>query len=235
MSLILHLVRRDAVLWGWTIAVWTAFGVCAMWVRISNHPESSSYFPLMTFLLTAQAIFACAMIAWIIQEDSVMDPFAFWRSRPIAPGALLTAKLALLGGLFVVAPLAAFMVVELLSAKQVGGIDTLFRMIVFLSAAVLAGAALAACTQNLGIYLLVAFSCVKMENNLTRWWREWAEVTPDRVRDLTGSHLVVAAIAVAVLSIAVLVIQYHRRRTIHAYGVIALTVVCSALIRTLCM
>lgn len=232
MKLVLHLIRRDAKLWGWTIALWAAFGVCAMVMEVSDPPETSPYFPLKAFSLTAQALLACALIAWIVQEDSARDPLAFWRSRPIHPGALLAAKLILLGSLFVITPAAALIVVRLISSGQIGGAGTFLNLGIFLSAAVLAGAALAACTKNLGQYLLIGVTCAVAQNHLSALIGVYANVGG---RNLADSRVVISALAIAVFSVVALLLQYHYRRTGYVFGVVALTVVGSALIRSFWM
>ena len=98
MSVILHVMRKDLRRLWLPLALLAACGLTALTLSgtgLSAHPELAR-----VLFFTAAFFFLLGMvtIGWLVQEDSARDTNAFWRSRPITPGCLITAKLALIGG-----------------------------------------------------------------------------------------------------------------------------------------
>ncbi len=228
MNLIIHLVRKDAILWGWTIALWAAFGACALVLEKAKLSADSPYLPLLIFSLTVLALLALVLIAWIIQEDSPCEATAFWRSRPVPPMTMLAAKILLLVGLFVVIPTLGVFVGSGISA---GFSDGFPKATGFLLCVVTASAALAACTRNVGEYILTgtiaAFLIISLEAFLEISWygRERTAFI------LVSSKIWVSTVLCGVFGLSILLVQYRLRRTFLSYGLIAILVISLALVR----
>ena len=106
MNLTAHIIRKDLVHYRWALLVW-GLSFLYLAVRPNLAPAGSvaaqDYFQVMA--LITFAVLCVALIAGFVQDDNPTDSSAHWRTRPISPIRLMSAKLLLLGALFVGLPL----------------------------------------------------------------------------------------------------------------------------------
>ncbi len=103
MSIVLHIIRKDLRHYWFLAALSVAFSLLATlgwyWAFIpALGGMTSSLFVGQISPMIVEFILSVA----IVQADPTVGDKAFWRTRPIPPGALLTAKLAFLFGVFAV-------------------------------------------------------------------------------------------------------------------------------------
>ncbi len=95
MDVILHLVRHDLRAHRHLILAWLALvvaqplvSVLPLWSALASTGPAVS-----VFLTATRLLLGAVALATIVQADSPLDDRAFWRTRPIAPGTMATAKL----------------------------------------------------------------------------------------------------------------------------------------------
>lgn len=113
MTLVRHLVATDVA------RAWPLLVLSAMWhaARLGLHeltPQMWARWPLQApFLdavwlpgLIADGVLCGLVIAVVVHGDPLVDPRAFWRTRPVGPGDLFLARLVTCGAVVVVVPTA---------------------------------------------------------------------------------------------------------------------------------
>jgi hypothetical protein len=112
MKLTWHIVKKDLrrlwmplALWALLVVAQVAVGMSLLWSDASADPV---WFDRMAdysrVLLGLDLLFAYVMIAALIHEDSLVGARVFWRTRPLAGGRLLGAKLLAAALMFGVLP-----------------------------------------------------------------------------------------------------------------------------------
>lgn len=108
MSMIRHIVGKDFALLRGRLALWAAFVAAkfalGFWLALRADVADADIGWLQgmvaMFVVTDVALtLVCTMV--LVQEDGVAGTHAFWRTRPIAGGRLLAAKVAAAGVLLV--------------------------------------------------------------------------------------------------------------------------------------
>ena len=207
MSVILHVMRKDLRRLWLPLALLAACGLTALTLSgtgLSAHPELAR-----VLFFTAAFFFLLGMvtIGWLVQEDSARDTNAFWRSRPITPGCLITAKLALIGG-------AVALSIALIHFAGGGLTSKEARMMVcILASTSLACVAVAAVTRNLGEYLLIGALFAVSSDAIAGLLRILFPSALPVTRTLNDSHSLISAAIWILLSAAALVAQYRIHRT----------------------
>jgi len=171
--------------------------------------------------------FSCVYLtASAIQEESLPGDNQYWLTRPFSRRGLLMAKVLLLA-VFASAPR---MVVQAV-ALRLNGVSplryasVLFATGVFSLAIGLAAAALAAVTENLMQFLWVLLPIAAVEIlSLMYGGREIGQNNVAWIRSSALGALIVAA------SIAILIVQYSRRKTFVSAGILAGTLAMAAMV-----
>lgn len=216
MNLIWQIIKKDLYQFRWSLVLWLACFAYIFFVQekasFSGNVNLKDYFRL-TSLLTI-AVISCAMLIGIIQQDHPTDNRAFWRTRPIAAGRLMVAKLGLVFAIFVGIPLLTVMaggwlqkLVLLQSFREYS------LMILTLSSIALTLAAAAACTSNVAYALLLWLGVIFGSGTLA----EIADrVSPKLTLGLSMRMNMQRSITLlafsAVISLAIILNQYLRRR-----------------------
>ncbi|HUR60505.1 MAG TPA: hypothetical protein VM029_22470 [Opitutaceae bacterium] len=127
MSLVGHMVRKDARRLAWPLAAWIALMVLPTIVfrfvmpTFAAHGEAGlreliTMMNIWVRLLTViQLVLGYVLVAALVLEDPLGNSDAFWPTRPIGSGRLLRAKLATAALLFFAVPVLALLPVWLAS------------------------------------------------------------------------------------------------------------------------
>jgi len=217
MSTIRHIIAKDLRHFRWTIVLWLA---CYAYIflfhaKSSVHPNVNllNYFWLTSLL--SVVVISLALLIGIIQQDHPTDTRAFWRTRPITPGRLLTAKLVLLFGLFVLIPLATVVVGGWMKEGLVR-LQTLreyWLVILVLSSVVLSLAAAASCTRKVPyaflLWVSVVFASGTSADLLSRFM---PKLSMQLSMEMNMTRVLSLLVFSALVSLVVILNQYLRRR-----------------------
>jgi len=235
MKLTWHLIVSDLRHFRWSIALWLG---CLAFVFLGQErvlpavagPELHDYVRLVTlFLLIGLAV---AVLMGVMQADPADDSRAFWRTRPIAPGRLVAAKLALLLGLFAGVPFLLVLgggwiqrVVLLHSWREY------LTMLLILGAVALAVMAAASCTRSIGHGVVLLVALVFASGTL-------ADFVSGRLPQLNlklglqanWSRVLALLVGSVAVSLAILLNQYLRRSRRWSIALLAAGAVLPALL-----
>jgi len=182
--------------------------------------ESPAGNPMQILLTWLRAVSCVYLAASAVQEERLPGHEQYWLTRPISRGRLLLAKvllLAVFAGLPWVAAQAAVLATHGVSPLR--HVALLGFIAVFSMGIALAAAALAAVTGSLMQFLWVLLPIAALEIlGLMRSGRDvdWGNVAWIRSSAL-GALVLLAAIAI-------LMVQYLRRKTVLSGGILAVTV-----------
>lgn len=131
MNLVLHLVRWDLrrfqiLLPLWLLLVAASAVLEGGWPALAVAMTARQTVGITGNLLAvAEVLFSIVLVALVVQEHPLVGTSAFWMTRPIPPRKLLAAKLILLGGAVIAAPVIAeivLMVAYEVPAAQIAGV-----------------------------------------------------------------------------------------------------------------
>lgn len=231
MNLILHIMMKDLRRLTWALAIWAGAGVSGV-VAANFKGEPQSALEILGIVALVQFFgLSIALIAAMVQEDGLTESTVFWRARPVSGGRLLTAKLSLMGVLFVAIPIAAGMLVRLMNGRaMIGSPANVLPPVLALVSMVLVGAALASCCKDLGRYFLLWMVCWMFVGFGTVGFHILKAKLGFRVTYASSMRMEWIAVYAALVAIAVLLNQYRGRRFGVSVGLIAVGVVGAAAI-----
>src|SRR5688500_10724874 len=163
MNFILHLLKTDLRRFAWPIAAWVALTAAAT-VLQTTAPQLVSdlefwpFFAMSAALLwIARMLFAAALVVIIVQTHTAVGTTAFWLTRPIPRGALVTAKLLLaLGSIVGVAGLADIALMIVFEVPVIDMIKVVLEWSIVRSLGVLAVMVVGVLTRNLAQFALAS-------------------------------------------------------------------------------
>jgi hypothetical protein len=159
MSLIWHIVRKDLrnhwpalVLWfvtGLVVGVTGTGNMVARHGSTAGGPnlrnEGLGLVGLMLF-----AVFGFLIVARVVLDDSLTDPGAWWRTKPIGRERMLAAKSAFIIGMFAIVPVATLACLQLSPGVRIPlAVVDYLGVFEFLVAFGTLSAAAAACSRDL--------------------------------------------------------------------------------------
>ncbi len=216
MNLTWQIIKKDLYQFRWSLALWLA---CYAYVflfqeRVTFHVEVQLRDIMRLIAGLTVMVFSWAMLASIIQQDHPTDSRGFWRTRPISAARLVTAKLGLVLALFVVFPLLIVMaggwlqdLVRLRTAREY------VLMVLAMSSFTLSLAATASCTSNivsaLVLWLGVAFGSGTVAEILNH---SLPKLTARLSMQMNMDRIIALLVFSAVLSLAIILNQFLRRR-----------------------
>ncbi|MBP6508768.1 MAG: hypothetical protein KA257_14500 [Opitutaceae bacterium] len=232
MNLVWQIMKKDVRRVAWILGLWAGSGIYLTAYRKFAVVQGSLWDNLGVFSLMTFVALTCALIAMIVQEDGLAGSNEFWRTRPIAPGKLLTAKLGLIFACYVVLPVVVVVVQSWLFETRLSVADLPYTLPV-LAVMVLSCAAMASVTKDLGQYFLGGILCLMVSVMLALAMTEWIELDPPSKANVLHYGMarlqgIVAVVGLA--SIIVLANQYFLRRKAASYATIAMAVVVTALV-----
>lgn len=228
MTQVTTLLRSDLRRLSVPLGIWGLAGMYLLVAQVVSPTQGSTGDSLQILSLFLFMAIGVVTIAWAIQEDSARDPNAFWRSRPIAPMTMLGAKLCLLIALFVIIPIVGIVLVESLSPGSFRRIDGLPNVLGFLLCGVLTCSALAACTRNLGEYLIVGMIVIILVANFMTFLATHDSIDARTSARLAGSRFFVSTAVCGLGGILTLIAQYQLRRLPISFGLICTTLLTAA-------
>jgi hypothetical protein len=109
---------------------------------------------LLGCLVGSREILGVLLVAQLVQEDSLVGTEAAWRTRPIARGRLLRAKLLGAVLMLIVAPVVALLPIWLASGFSVGELTgTVLSFALVQGAVIVLAGSVAAMTRDLGFFV----------------------------------------------------------------------------------
>ena len=226
MNLVWHIIRKDLRRLASTYAGWAIAGIYLIFYRELNIVQRSIWDNIGIVALFTFLALGIALIAAIIQEDGLCGTNEFWRTRPIAAGRLLTAKLALVLVSFALIPMAFALALRPGHGGEFGAIAAL-------SIYVLAVAAVASCTKDLGQFLLVGVGCLMIAPALGGVLTGLApalDLTNSAAVELKVTKIMLLHGVMGFAALGILLNQYTTRRTVLSHWSLAATVLVAALI-----
>src|SRR5262249_39075988 len=100
---VLHVARKDLRESRWPVVVFVAVVAGAV-VRVMGRMASSGIFEMSVVLVVITGLLLSAIL---VQNDSPIRADAFWTTRPLAPAAVLCAKILVVAVIVAAIPLAA--------------------------------------------------------------------------------------------------------------------------------
>ena len=182
--------------------------------------EASQLISIVDVLLLA------LLISSLVHDDPLVGREAFWITRPIAPGSLMTAKLAFAAIFFLVVPLTGSVIVAASFGMRAGEIVKTIPVFVLKQLILVTLLmALAVITPSLARYVLAIAGAISALVIFTAsavlvallWTTDIAENGEGPLPDPTPG--VVAGTLMVVVAVAVIVYQYRRRRVGRALAV----------------
>ncbi len=240
MTLLRHLLAKDFRRLRWLLLAWLAIvisRVAAATVRsdlaFEDLAAQAAIETVSQLLLMIDLPVFVLLVSWLIHDEPLIGPDAFWLTRPIPPMTLMTAKLTFAAALLVGAPALTQSVVVAVALGSPGHASRLIWTLLFsqvLWSAVLI--ALATLTASLTRYLLtlaagaaavaLAISALITLLLMTAEERSYpSEMLPDMTTVIVVSWLTVAVAG------TVTALQYGLRRRRIAVSVGALGVIIS--------
>jgi hypothetical protein len=255
MKLLGHLVAADFRRFRAPIGAWVAVAIAGLVLQavlpsVDPSPDRARAVGLAaTLLMFADYLLILALVASVVQTDSLVGSEAFWMTRPIRRGVLLASKLVMLGGVLVGVRVAGEIVH--MAAYDVPAADIVAgaaQVALLRTLGVLAVMTVAAVTPNIARFALVcgvvllagavttAASGVVADPMARYGIRvyEPGEALASIARERVHMRLVAAVMAGVPAAIAVLAVQYRWRmlgRTVMALIAAVALVACVGSVR----
>jgi hypothetical protein len=226
MNQVRHIFSKDLRRLRWSVVGWCALVVARTFIDTAGASialggfglelgigELSAVLSLMSVLLPA------LLVSRLVHDEPLVGRDAFWITRPIAPGALMAAKLAFAALFFLVVPLAGRVIVAAAFGTGAGDIARTIPVLA-LNQLILVTLliALAAVTPSLTRYALAIVGVIATFVTLTASallvvllvTEEVQEGGEVRLPDPTPA--VVAGTLIVLTALAVIIYQYRTRR-----------------------
>jgi hypothetical protein len=229
MNEFVALFRKDLRRLAIPLSLWAASGLYLAIVQVIGAPPSSGRDHMQVLSLMLFVALGVVIIGWAVQDDNPRSPGAFWRSRPIPPQLLVGAKLTFLAVMLVALPALVIVLGEQLFPGFFRRLDRLHQVMGFACCLVTACAALAACTRNIGEYILGGVLAVVLTKNLGAFLETLSPIDASVSLRLMGSQFFVAMILCGFGGLIALVLQYRFNRLRLTLSVIAVTLLLVAL------
>lgn len=237
MRTIWHLVAHDLRTHHRLLLAWAAVVIAQPLVSVVPWPALEATGIAVPLLVVAsRLVLGAAAIATIVQADSPLDDRTFWRTRPVAPGTMAVAKLAI-GALFVAVPLLVVLLVGVIVRVPLSHLpSTLAQVVVTDAAAVGLAMLLSARTRSIATMLIALLGTLVVgyvlliavtETLRVPWVRQLYEIGPPSSRFAAPTMLAVAVLASWMMTTLVFLGERYRLRLllVGLTSVIALTVI----------
>lgn len=226
MNQVRHILSKDLRRLRWSVIGWFALVGARTLINTAGADialggvgpqfgigELSALLSLMYVLLLA------LLVSRLVHDEPLVGRDAFWITRPIAPSALMSAKLAFAALLFLLVPLAGSVIVAAAFGTDAGDIARtipVFALNQFILVTLLM--ALAAVTPSLTRYVLTIVGVIAAFVMLMASTALVALLVTEEIRDDSEVGLpdptpaVVAGTLIVLTALAVIIYQYRTRR-----------------------
>lgn len=226
MNQVRHLFSKDLRRLRWSIIGWSALvGARTLINTVGADIALGGFGPqlgigeLSVLLSLMYLLLLALLVSRLVHDEPLVGRDAFWLTRPIAPGALMAAKLVFATLFFIALPLAGTVIVPAVFGTGAGDIARTIP-VVALNQVILVTLlmALAAVTPSLTRYVLAmvgviaAFVTLTASTILLTLWvtEEIQESTDAGLPDPTPA--VVGGMLIVLIALAVIIYQYRTRR-----------------------
>lgn len=216
MNFVWQIIKKDLRQFRSSLALWL---VCFAYIFLVQEKlgfQGNSSLPDYIRLISVISIvvFSCAMLISIVQQDHPTANNAFWRTRPISSGRLVTAKLGLVLTLFVGVPTLTVMVggwlqdlVILRDPREYG------LMVLVLGSVTLSLTAAAACTANITYAIVLWLAVAFGSSTLSEILGKFVPKLPSQIAmQMNLNRILVVLTFSALISLAIILNQYLRRQ-----------------------
>jgi hypothetical protein len=244
MTQVRHILWKDLRRLRWGIAGWLTLVGTRTLVNTAGANVALGGFGLQigidqvsALLSLISAVLLALLVSQLVHDEPLVGHDAFWMTRPLAPRALMTAKLAFATFFFVLAPLIGHVIFAATFGTSLANIgrtipvfvlNQVIIVLVLMALAVVTPSTTRYAMAIVGVIAAFAFlvaSQVFLALLLTEEFSEDTDVgLPDPTRAVVGGTLL------ALTALTVIIYQYRRRRlgralTIAAIGALVLFVV----------
>ena len=227
MRLIWHSIKKDIRRVAWGLVIWALTGGCLIAYKQLDVAQHSIWDNLGIVSLFTHTALVFALIAAIVQEDGLTGDNEFWRTRPISGARLLAAKVGLIVPVFVIIP-TGLTAMQSWVLNHGFNLSALIHLMSAMGVIILSLMAMAACTKDLGRYVLGGMLCVIGVIFLGPRLVPLIDVEPlpKAMMSRVGLSRIFAIFTLCgFASLFILLNQYLTRRTVVSVGIIATTVV----------
>ncbi|MDQ5979308.1 MAG: hypothetical protein QG602_2282 [Verrucomicrobiota bacterium] len=214
MNLILHIIKKDILRLRWALLIWTA-SYLALLLQPQRRLGANTVWDYLLFTAGLMVVVVgIGVVADIIQADHPTRDDAHWRTLPMSSRRVVTAKLLLLGSLFVGLPLVTVWLGNCLSERPAMRELSEYGMLALVLANfVLSLAAAAACTRTvvhcLMLWLGLSLGTMALAGVLSRF----AQVlSPHALFRMPLDKVQVITTLSILVGLAVILNQYLRRK-----------------------
>jgi hypothetical protein len=233
MNLVWHIIKKDLRRLRLPISIWAVTGAIVLKLNLDSASWTHTQLPTTAqeaALLSTTAAFmlSVALLGWIVQEDSLANPGAFWQSRPISGKQLLAAKSLLVFVLLVFLPT---LVDHACLRWQHSDLFSSHAFISFgsglfsLTAIMLYGMAIAAATRDNGSFVLGAIIAIG-----SYLGPPVAGILLNHPAAPPASAIFTSIAVIGTGGAAALLNQYLRRRTRLTFVILGATIIVSMLV-----
>lgn len=229
MNLTWHIVKKDVRRLAAPVAAWIALVLAgALIVRCSAVPGDvvlsgdvngwlRGLRSIVSLLGVLEVVLAAVLVAFLVQEDALVGTEAAWLTRPIGRGRLFLAKAGAAGLMLIVAPVAVLTPVWLASGFSAGEwLGAAGEFVLWQVATIVVAGAIAAITADLGKFVIAAvgLALAAMLIAMTSFF------DPAKDYYLAKTRMVLLWGGLALLSLAVVRVQFGTRKTRVAWTVV---------------
>ena len=216
MNITWHIIKKDLFHSRWSLVIGLGCFALLLFslgnVTPAHFVRGQDFVQIFTPMLIG--LFSIGFLAELVQQDHPNTSSGFWRTRPISATRLVAAKLLLVGGVFIVLPLAALSVRNHFSeVKNMKYLSEYFMLALMLSSLTFSLVAAATCTKNTIHCVLLWAGVILATGALAELLGRFA---PTLNRQIAMQMNVNRMLAVLVLSttvaVAIIINQYVRRR-----------------------
>ncbi len=237
MNLTWHIIKKDLYYFRWSFALWLGGIAYLNFCQDNAGMVKPAYMQDFNrvFLDMLLCFFAFALLVGLAQQDHPTESSGFWRTRPISAARLVTAKLLLVGALFVALPVLAIWVKNLFTGfTSVRYLHEYAFIALVLGSVTLSVMAAAACTKNSVQSLIVCVSLVFFTGSLAEVLSRYS---PNVSRHLAVQMTNAKALSILgfsmAIALAIILNQYLRRRVSVSIVLFLAGAIGSALIGTM--
>lgn len=233
MKLTWHIIKKDLTRTGYILGIWAFTGLYLLVYRKLNFIGGTAWDNLGIICVFTFIGLSLALIPAIIQEDGLTETNVFWRTKPISPARLLTAKLGLVLSLFALLPFLGFVIRTWFGDGHPSNWDEVWKVGFSLSVIVLSLAAVASATKDMGRHFLCLILCVFAGGVLVTALERYApDLVPPLRWTVRESKMVAGFALCGLVAAGILYNQYCRRRLAVTITLMALSIVGCGLIAT---
>jgi hypothetical protein len=224
---ILHIVRKDLLRLRYLVALWFVVLIadCLCESGVITLTTLNDTETALRFLTLIKNLAAFMLVAFLVQEDNLVDTNAFWLTRPISGSRLFLAKTCFAGVFVVFPPIMAESVAILLNNGTLGqAVLGAAPLLVDMLMLTVATGLLASFASTFGqlvaavFFLIVGAGFLSARGNdsnaLARWFHQFGYLNEDTHRILSAA--LISDVWIVIFGAIILHAQFRTRATVRS-------------------